>query len=63
MNVCLISGSSKNNSLPHVTESAEPLRWQRDATILPKVSSMTSEVHDWWHEQLTYSNHSSEDEL
>ncbi|XP_026282051.1 sodium leak channel NALCN isoform X2 [Frankliniella occidentalis] len=56
-------GSTKNNSLPHVTESAEPLKWQRDTTTLPKVSSMTTEVHDWWHEQLTYSNHSSEDEL
>lgn len=55
------------NNLPHLTESTEQSRQQREAlnnkTTAPKVSSVMLEVREWWKEQLAYSSESSEDEV
>lgn len=55
------------NNLPHLTESTEQSRQQREAfnakTTIPKPSSVILEVREWWKEQLVYSSESSEDEV
>ncbi|XP_054002407.1 sodium leak channel NALCN isoform X5 [Hylaeus anthracinus] len=55
------------NNLPHLTESSEQSRQQREAfnakTTAPKPSSVILEVREWWKEQLAYSSESSEDEV
>lgn len=55
------------NNLPHLTESTEQNRQQREAfntkTTVPKPSSVMLEIQEWWKEQLAYSSESSEDEV
>lgn len=55
------------NNLPHLTESSEQSRQQREAfnakATAPKPSSVILEVREWWKEQLAYSSESSEDEV
>ncbi|XP_076278980.1 sodium leak channel NALCN-like isoform X4 [Lasioglossum baleicum] len=55
------------NNLPHLTESTEPPRQQREVlnakATAPKPSSVMIEVREWWKEQLAYSSESSEDEV
>ncbi|XP_060826169.1 sodium leak channel NALCN isoform X6 [Bombus pascuorum] len=55
------------NNLPHLTESTEQNRQQREVVnakaTVPKPSSVMLEVREWWKEQLAYSSESSEDEV
>ena len=55
------------NNLPHLTESTEQNRQQREVSntkaTAPKSSSVMLEVREWWREQLAYSSESSEDEV
>ncbi|XP_012247535.1 sodium leak channel non-selective protein isoform X6 [Bombus impatiens] len=55
------------NNLPHLTESTEQSRQQREVVnakaTVPKPSSVMLEVREWWKEQLAYSSESSEDEV
>ncbi|XP_076223619.1 sodium leak channel non-selective protein na [Nomia melanderi] len=55
------------NNLPHLTESTEQSRPQREVlnakATVPKPSSVMIEVREWWKEQLAYSSESSEDEV
>lgn len=55
------------NNLPHLTESTEQSRQQRETinakAIVSKPSSIMLEVREWWKEQLAYSSESSEDEV
>ncbi|KAG9429818.1 sodium leak channel non-selective protein [Apis mellifera carnica] len=56
------------NNLPHLTESSEQSRQQREtinakAIGISKPSNIMLEVREWWKEQLAYSSESSEDEV
>ncbi|KAK9296625.1 hypothetical protein QLX08_009452 [Tetragonisca angustula] len=55
------------NNLPHLTESTEQSRQQREVVnakaTVPKTSNVMLEVREWWKEQLAYSSESSEDEV
>lgn len=55
------------NNLPHLTESTEQSRQQRETinakAIVSKPSNIMLEVREWWKEQLAYSSESSEDEV
>lgn len=55
------------NNLPHLTESTEQNRQQREVSntkaTAPKSASVMLEVREWWREQLAYSSESSEDEV
>ncbi|XP_068979490.1 sodium leak channel NALCN isoform X6 [Bombus flavifrons] len=55
------------NNLPHLTESTEQSRQQREVVnakaTVSKPSSVMLEVREWWKEQLAYSSESSEDEV
>lgn len=62
----LFEAMPKNN-LPHLTESTEQSRQQRETinakAIVSKPSNIMLEVREWWKEQLAYSSESSEDEV
>lgn len=61
----MIIALAKNN-LPHLSEGTEqsrPREISSTKTSVPKVSSVTLEVKEWWVEQLAHSSESSEDEF
>lgn len=62
----MFSAAAVKNNLPHVTEGSEQFRPPREVLNAkmspPKVSSVMSEVRDWWREQLAYSSDSSEED-
>ncbi|KOC60841.1 Sodium leak channel non-selective protein, partial [Habropoda laboriosa] len=65
-NVSFPFEAAAKNNLPHLTESTEQSRQQRETAnakaTAPKSSSVMLEVREWWKEQLAYSE-SSEDEV
>lgn len=66
-NVSFPFEAAPKNNLPHLTESTEQSRQQREVVnakaTVPKPSSVMLEVREWWKEQLAYSSESSEDEV
>lgn len=67
LNLCVVFKAMAKNNLPHLTESTEQSRPQREVLnvkeTVPKPSRVMIEVREWWKEQLAYSSESSEDEV
>lgn len=67
-NMSFLFEAMPKNNLPHLTESSEQSRQQREtinakAIGISKPSNIMLEVREWWKEQLAYSSESSEDEV